>query len=87
MLSGIPFAAQQVNLSDGLYYASYATSSHKSTLFPVLQAGPVMVAGALAALATSGLGNYLRPSEEAEKAGKSSAPAPATPDPPAPGKR
>jgi protein-disulfide isomerase len=51
---GIPFAAQQVNLADGLYHASYATMSHKSTLFPALVAMPLVVAGAAAAVLTSG---------------------------------
>jgi protein-disulfide isomerase len=62
---GLPFAAQQVNLSDGLYYASYATTSHKSTLFPALVAAPVVVAGAAAAL----LASYSR--KTARQAGES----------------
>jgi hypothetical protein len=65
--AGIPFAAQQVNLDDGLYYASYATTSHKSTLFSGLVAGPLVVAGAAAAVATSGLRDYLHASRDAHK--------------------
>ena len=53
--AGIPFATQQVAMVDGLYYASYATTSHKSTLFPALAAGPMVLAGTLAVAATSGL--------------------------------
>jgi hypothetical protein len=65
--AGIPFAAQQVNLADGLYYASYATTSHKSTIFSGLVAGPLVVAGAAAAVATSGLRDYLHASRDAPK--------------------
>jgi protein-disulfide isomerase len=61
---GIPFAAQQVHLPDGLCYRSYATTSHKSTLFPALVAGPMTMVGALAAVATSGFSKYLRASRE-----------------------
>jgi protein-disulfide isomerase len=50
---GMPYAAQQVNLDDGVYSASYATMSHKSALLPALLAGPMVVAGAVAAVATS----------------------------------
>ena len=43
----IPFAAQQVQLPDGLYYASYALASHKATLLPAL-VGPTILASAAA---------------------------------------
>ena len=45
---GIPFAAQQVNLPDGLYYSSYARASHKAALLPALVVGPTILAGAVA---------------------------------------
>jgi protein-disulfide isomerase len=64
---GIPFAAQQVSMQDGLYYASYATSSHKSTLATALVTGPVALAGAVAAISTAGIGRYLRASKAAAK--------------------
>jgi len=50
---GIPFAAQQVSLPGGLYYASCATTSHKSTLFPALVATPLVVATVAASALTS----------------------------------
>jgi protein-disulfide isomerase len=44
---GIPCATEQVNLPDGLFHASNATTSHKSTIFPGLVAAPLalVVAG------------------------------------------
>jgi protein-disulfide isomerase len=57
--AGIPFAAQQVNLPDGLYYASNATTSHKSTLFPALVAAPLLAgAGAAALVSAFNLASY-----------------------------
>jgi protein-disulfide isomerase len=53
---GIPLATQQTNLPDGLSYASYATTSHKSTLLPAVAAGPVMLAGAIAGVAKYAIG-------------------------------
>jgi len=48
----IPFASEQVNLPDGLYYASYAYVSHKATLFPALAVGPSAMASMLATAIT-----------------------------------
>ena len=47
---GIPFAAEQVHLPDGLYYASYSRASHKTALLPALVVGPMILAGAAAAV-------------------------------------
>lgn len=63
--AGIPFATQQVNLPDGLYYASNSTASHKSTIFPGLAAAPLALAGAGAAFLVAGVRNYGRASKAA----------------------
>jgi len=63
--AGIPFAAQQVNLPDGLFYLSNSTTSHKSTLFPALVSVPLAIAGAGAAVLASATKNYLRASKAA----------------------
>ena len=44
---GIPFASQQVNLPDGLYYASNSPYSHKTMLLPSLLVVPVALGAAL----------------------------------------
>ena len=44
---GIPFAAQQVNLPDGLYYASNSPYSHKTMMLPSLLVVPVAIGAAL----------------------------------------
>jgi len=44
---GSPFAAQQVNLPDGLYFASNSPHSHKTMLLPPLLMVPVGVGAAL----------------------------------------
>jgi hypothetical protein len=44
---GIPFASQQVNLPDGLYYASNSPYSHKTMLLPSLLVVPVAIGAAL----------------------------------------
>jgi hypothetical protein len=48
--AGIPFATQQVNLPDGLFYTSHSTTSHKSTIFPALVATPFVACAAAAVL-------------------------------------
>jgi len=63
--AGIAFATQQVNLPDGLYYASNSTASHKSTIFPGLAATPLALAGAGAAVLVGAVRNYGRASKAA----------------------
>jgi len=62
---GIPFAAQQVNLPDGLYYASFAQASHKTTLFSALAVGPALVASVAASAVTRLLAHASREPEPA----------------------
>jgi protein-disulfide isomerase len=67
--AGIPSAAQQVNLPDGLYYTSFATTSHKATLLPALAVGPVALAGVIASAATTALRRSLRRASQASALG------------------
>ena len=86
--AGIPFAAQQVNLPDGLLYLSNSTTSHKSTLFPAMLATPLAVAGAAAAVLASATKNYLGASKAAATVNEPPldlvAPPAGTSEPPAP---
>jgi hypothetical protein len=57
--AGIPYAAQQVNLPDGLYHTSNTTTSHKTTLFSSLAAGPIVLAGVVVSAMTSAFRHFL----------------------------